>query len=1318
MAARGLPLDARFRILIPLSGAAGIAAIACAAFAASAAPPSSGDWVVTGNETYANQTIVIEGNVFVRAPGQLTLINVTLEINSTSSARRGLLVEAGATLRTRDTDGLTLTSLDRTVVRPVTSSERIFVVAAPGSAIDLRQSALWGVGYTQSPPNASGLYIQTNATTLQNVTVFSSFFGIVFIGVVGQFQDISVHNNTYNGLDLDALSNLTVRGFLAADNGGAGVHIAGGAFTLVGASVLGNADGVAVKFGGTASASLFDVSGNDNGFVALNGATLRVSMGRSTNNTLSGVDARQSCVVTVDGVAFSDNPTALYGILGSSYAVQGGGITRGIRAVQLRSGSYASLTGVQVEAAAGDALDLDTSSADIFSSVFEANAFGGSITASTSFAFLDSRLSNSTGGGFTFTNSTGVYLHNPAFINNRGRAVDLAGSSTAILDATAVAEINRSVVDVRSLSVVGTLRVIDATLHAVAATSWTLSGNFVAANSTIVGDVAGASLTLQGGASASVRGLAVADFDFRLSGASPFADIDGILHTGSGELSAGGGNYTWANVTQGPGSGRIRVANGNLTLVLGSALLLRAEAQGRIDLVDFAASVSGAAYAGSGAVREFWTARISTLWAPSVAAPFQDFTLRDAANATAFSGQTDLAGLSPAALVQSAQGTVSGTVSRNPHLLTAGAGGWAASASITIDAPGTYSVTLSDTAAPTVSITAPAGGAVVSGNPVAVTGTASDAESGVASVSWSFDNVTFTAGSVADPFTLLVPAAFETTYLVTVRAIDLAGNPAFAAVSYRVDRTPPTVSLSQPLNGSAVRGPTVRFAGGTEVGAALTINGTSVPVDAQGDFDALVPVPEGVITVALTAVDAAGNVFFMEISLRVDASAPGIAVSFPLNGSTVASLTVDLVGFVEPGAGFTVDGVAQLALPNGSFNVSIDLLAEGLNRIVIRAVDAAGNTNQTEWVLFRDTAAPQVSVLELAGVGPWSFNTTAPPFHISTNEYAFIEASVSPGGASTSASGTALLFTPALSEGSFVLTVTAEDAGGNRRATTFSLRVDIAAPTFTLDNRTQAGFVNVSPYLVTLYAEPGALVTVGGVAATPTAPGSSTYEATIALQPGANSVPVTVEDAAGNRASRTLTLTLDQTPPSLSITAPAQGARTAETRITVGGEVEPGATVTVSGRAVPVDASGHFATLINIAMGSNSIVVVATDPAGNSATLTLAVTRADEGQPLFGVQFLNDNLWAILFLVALAAAGGLLAMRGGDRRRALDDKSAALERDLGAARAARNDLNALENFSPRTVDNPDFVSSEEFRKREGERQADAPPAGSSGPPPR
>ncbi len=117
----------------------------------------------------------------------------------------------------------------------------------------------------------------------------------------------------------------------------------------------------------------------------------------------------------------------------------------------------------------------------------------------------------------------------------------------------------------------------------------------------------------------------------------------------------------------------------------------------------------------------------------------------------------------------------------------------------------------SDTVAPSVSLTAPANGASVSGT-VQVTASASD-NVGVSKVEFFIDN-TLVGTSTTAPYSHTWNSATATngTHMLVARAYDAAGNTATSAsVSVTVsggisDTTPPTVSVTYPTHGATVAG--------------------------------------------------------------------------------------------------------------------------------------------------------------------------------------------------------------------------------------------------------------------------------------------------------------------------------------------------------------------------------------------------------------------------------------------------------------------------------------------------------------------------------
>ena len=58
----------------------------------------SGDWIVTGVEVVENKTILLNGNLTVKAGGSLTLRNVTLRMNVEQNGQYGISVEEGGAL--------------------------------------------------------------------------------------------------------------------------------------------------------------------------------------------------------------------------------------------------------------------------------------------------------------------------------------------------------------------------------------------------------------------------------------------------------------------------------------------------------------------------------------------------------------------------------------------------------------------------------------------------------------------------------------------------------------------------------------------------------------------------------------------------------------------------------------------------------------------------------------------------------------------------------------------------------------------------------------------------------------------------------------------------------------------------------------------------------------------------------------------------------------------------------------------------------------------------------------------------------------------
>jgi len=105
----------------------------------------------------------------------------------------------------------------------------------------------------------------------------------------------------------------------------------------------------------------------------------------------------------------------------------------------------------------------------------------------------------------------------------------------------------------------------------------------------------------------------------------------------------------------------------------------------------------------------------------------------------------------------------------------------------------------------------------------------------------------------------------------------------------------------------------------------------------------------------------------------------------------------------------------------------------------------------------------------------------------------------------------------------------------------------------------------------------------------------------------------TVTDSSGSTATASVTRSIDETPPVLAISSPADGATISSATVTATGTLSDGltgvASLTCNGTTVALSGSS-FSCAISLNPGMNAIVVRATDTAGNIATSTIHVNSS------------------------------------------------------------------------------------------------------------
>jgi hypothetical protein len=200
-------------------------------------------------------------------------------------------------------------------------------------------------------------------------------------------------------------------------------------------------------------------------------------------------------------------------------------------------------------------------------------------------------------------------------------------------------------------------------------------------------------------------------------------------------------------------------------------------------------------------------------------------------------------------------------------------------------------------------------------------------------------------------------------------------------------------------------------------------------------------------------------------------------------------------------------------------------------------------------------------------------------------------------------------------------------------STAVSLNVTGAPPaTVMFTSPANLTFFNSSPVTVTgRVNDPTAKVTVNGLAA-PSSGGAFTVA--VPVQEGNNIITATATTALGVVSTASLQITLDTTPPRVTIDSPFDSYSTTGASIdvtgkandTVVGTVSSGQVqVTVNGVVAQVANRGFVATGVPLSLGANTITATARDQAANSGTATITVTRVPATQPHISIVSGNNQ---------------------------------------------------------------------------------------------
>jgi parallel beta-helix repeat protein len=423
-----------------------------------------------------------------------------------------------------------------------------------------------------------------------------------------------------------------------------------------------------------------------------------------------------------------------------------------------------------------------------------------------------------------------------------------------------------------------------------------------------------------------------------------------------------------------------------------------------------------------------------------------------------------------------------------------------------------------------------------------------------------------------------------------------------------IDDVPPPLKVLD-LNGDLFTNQTtVQVQGQTErndtkqwpIKAQVRLGSTTYrpAVDQDGLFQQDLTLPaDGVYPISVQATDWAGNVNIILFNITRDTVAPPLTVTAPADGTLTNNTTVAVTGTTEPGVNLTINGKNVTLNPNGSFTVKYNL-TEGANVLRVKAEDKALNSAVKVLNVKRDTRAPVLIVSEPSS----NFTTNQATVQLKGTTEA--KAILTVNGQLVQFTGSAFQTALALDEGYNIFKVMSCDAAKNCNLTIIFAFLDSKPPRLEVGSPSDGTLTNVAALTVEGVTELGAKVSVNGYNVNLT---GTSFSYDLTLKEGKNTIWVDAFDAAGNKAEKVLTVTLDTQPPLLTIQDPVDGATINKADLTVDGTTETGALITVNGQSV-LNKNGSFTTTVTLKEGPNNITVGAVDKVGNRATTTVRVT--------------------------------------------------------------------------------------------------------------
>jgi hypothetical protein len=567
-------------------------------------------------------------------------------------------------------------------------------------------------------------------------------------------------------------------------------------------------------------------------------------------------------------------------------------------------------------------------------------------------------------------------------------------------------------------------------------------------------------------------------------------------------------------------------------------------------------------------------------------------------------------------------GALTTRLGEGTHTITASVtdgGGLTTSTSIT--------VSVTDTP-PQVFVTSPGPGtAFHSGDEISLQGNATDFDDGdlTASIEWSssLDGYLGTGASLSKRLS-------AGTHTIRARVTDADGAVARVTVNITVTNTPPTVGIQTPAGGASFRTSNlVSFQGtaadvddGNLTSAIAWTSDLDGALGTGGSFTRRLS--KGTHTITASVSDANGVTRAASVTVTVANTLPTIAISNPIDGGSFG--TTDAISFQATASDFD-DGSLTGAIVwtsnrDGQLGVGGNLtrsMTSGTHTITANVTDKDGGT-RTASVRINVGNTPPVVTIQTPTNGSSFTATTDIAFQGSASDFddGNLTSSIVWSSDVAGQIGTGGAFSSRLPAGTNVITASVTDAGGATRMAAVTVTVTDTPPAVSISSPTGADSFRTSDDV--RLAASASDVEDGDLSASVV--WSSSLDGILGvgrtltkkLSMGSHTVTASVRDAAGMTRTATVTVVVADTPPSVGIQSPADGAVfTAGAPISFRGTANDfdegdlsGSIVWASNAVGRIGTGDAFTTTLSA--GTHVITASVTDANGSTTASTVAIS--------------------------------------------------------------------------------------------------------------